>query len=98
MIPGETVIFTKAFQYKADLMGWTKGTKKITTFTNHDWQSIDIIKNYGQINEAALKTVCERFCKAGEADSQTHAKQNNTIMSNCLSNLLSMRAKVRLLT
>ncbi len=26
------------------------------------------------------------------------AKQNNTMMSNCLSNLLSMEAKVRLLT
>ncbi len=33
-----------------------------------------------------------------EADSQTWAKQNNTMMSNCLSNLLSMEAKVRLLT
>ncbi len=98
MTPGKTVIFVEAFQHHADLMGWTKGTKQITTFTNRDGKSIDIIKNYGQINEAMLKTACERFCKAGEIDSQTCAKQNNTMMSNCLSNLLSMEAQVRLLT
>jgi hypothetical protein len=98
MIPNKTVVFVEALQCHADLMGWTKGTKRITTFTNCDEKSIDIIKNYGQINEATLKTACEQFCKAGEADSQTCAKQNNTMMSNCLSNLLSMEEKVRLLT
>jgi hypothetical protein len=50
------------------------------------------------IDEAMLKTACERFCKAGEIYSQTCAKQNNTMMSNCLSNSLSIEAKVRLLT
>jgi hypothetical protein len=45
-----------------------------------------------------LKIACEQFCKTGKADSQTRAKQNGTMMSNCLSNLLSMEAKVRLLT
>ena len=45
-----------------------------------------------------LKIACEQFCKAGEADSQTRTKQKNTMMSNFLSNLLSMEAKVRLLT
>ncbi len=98
MIPNETVILVEAFQRHADVMGWTKGTKQIMTFTNRDGKSIDIIKNYGQINEAMLKTACEQFCKAGEIDSQTRAKQNNTMMSNCLSNSLSMEAKVRLLT
>jgi hypothetical protein len=98
MIPNKTVTFVEAFQRNANTMGWTKGTKQITTFTNCDGKSIDIIKNYGQINEATLKTACEQFCKAGEIDSQTCAKQNNTMMSNCWSNLLSMETKVRLLT
>jgi hypothetical protein len=98
MIPNKTVIFVEAFQRHANAMGWTKGTKQITTFTNHDGKSIDIIKNYGQIDEATLKTACEQFCKAGEIDSQSCAKQNNTMMGNCLSNSLSMEAKVRLLT
>jgi hypothetical protein len=36
MTPGKTVVFVEAFQRHTDLMGWTKGTKQITTFTNHD--------------------------------------------------------------
>jgi hypothetical protein len=98
MTPGETVIFVEAFQRHTDLMGWTKGTKQITTFTNRDGESIDIIKSYGQIDEATLKTACEQFCKVGEIDSQTCAKQNNMMMSNRLSNLFSIEARVRLLT
>jgi hypothetical protein len=99
MIPNETVIFVEAFQHHANAMGWTtKGTKQITTFTNCDGKSIDIIKNYSHIDKAMFKTACERFCKAGEIDSQTCAKQTNTMMSICLSNSLSMEAKVRLLT
>jgi hypothetical protein len=62
MIPNKTVIFVEALQRHADLMGWTKGTKQITTFTNRDGKSINIIKNYGQIYEATLKTACEQFC------------------------------------
>jgi hypothetical protein len=86
MIPNKTVVFVEAFQRHADAMCWTNGTKQITTFTNCDGKSIDIIKNYGQINKATLKTACEQFCKAGEIDSQSRAKQNNTMMGNCLSN------------
>jgi hypothetical protein len=59
MIPKETVVFVKAFQCHTNAMGWTKGTKQITTFTNCDGKSINIIKNYDQINKAMLKTACE---------------------------------------
>jgi hypothetical protein len=55
MIPNKIVIFVEALQCHADLMGWTEGTKQITTFTNCDGKSIDIIKNYGQIDEARSK-------------------------------------------
>jgi hypothetical protein len=47
MIPNKTVVFVEALQRHADLMGWTKGTKQITAFTNCDGKSINIIKNYG---------------------------------------------------
>ncbi len=30
---------------------------------------------------AMPKTACERFCKAGEADSTTRARQNNKMMN-----------------
>ena len=98
MTPNETVVFIEALERKADSMGWSKGTKQITKFTNRDGVDIDIIKNYGQIDMATLKTACERFCKEGEADSTTRARQNNKMMSMCLANSLSLSAKVQLLT
>ncbi len=78
----------------AKLTQWVgqRGTKQITNFTNRDGVNIDSIKNYGQINMATLKTACERFCKVGEADAETRAKQNNKMMSMCLANSLSKTA------
>ncbi len=97
MTPNETVAFVEAFERKAKSMGWSTGTKQITNFVNSSRVFIDIIKNYGQINLPTLKTVCERFCKAGEADAESRAKQNNTMMAHCLTNLLLLMAKVRIL-
>jgi len=34
MMPNETVVFIEALKRKADSMGWSKGTKQITKFTN----------------------------------------------------------------
>jgi hypothetical protein len=70
-------------------MGWNQGARQIT---------VDIIKSYGQINEATLKSACERFCKPGGVDSQTRAKQNNTMMSICFAKLLMADTQARLLT
>ncbi len=55
MTPNETLVFIEALERKADSMGWSKGTKQITKFTNRDGVDIDIIKNYGQIDMATLK-------------------------------------------
>ena len=98
MTPNKTVVFVEAFERKAKSMGWSTGMKQITTFVNSSGVSIDIIKNYGQINLVTLKTACERFCKAGEVDAESRAKQNNTMMANCLANSLLLAAKVCLLT
>jgi hypothetical protein len=98
MTPNKTIVFVEAFKRKAKLMGWSTGTKRTPPFVNSSGVSIDIIKNYGQINLATLKTVCERFCKAGEVDAKSRAKQNVTMMVNCLSNSLLLTAKVCLLT
>jgi hypothetical protein len=59
MTPNETVVFIEALKRKADSMGWSKGTKQITKFTNRDGVNINIIKNYCQIDMAMLKTACE---------------------------------------
>jgi hypothetical protein len=98
MTANQTVVFSEAFLSRATAMGWNKGSKQITTFTNSSGVSVDIIKSYDQIDEATLKTACERFCKAGQADAESRAKQNNTMMSMCLNKLLMASAKASLLT
>jgi len=98
MAANQTVTFTEAFLSRATALGWNKGSTKITAFTNSSGVSVDIIKSYGQIDKAMLKTACERFCKAGEADAESHAKQNNTMTSMCLNKSLTASAKASLLT
>jgi hypothetical protein len=98
MTPDQTVIFVEAFHRCATTMGWNKGARQITSFANSAGRQVDIIKSYGQINKAALKSACERFCKPGGVDSQTRAEQNNTMMSICLAKLLMADAQARLLT
>ncbi len=75
MTPNQTVIFVEAFPRCATAMGWDQGTRQITTFTNSAGHQEDIIKTYGQISKATLKTARERFGKPGKPDSQTCAKQ-----------------------
>jgi hypothetical protein len=98
MTPDQTVIFNEAFHHCATTMGWNQGTRQITLFANSAGRQVDIIKSYGQIDEATLKSACERFCKPGGVESQTRAKQNNTMMSICLTKLLTADAQARLLT
>jgi hypothetical protein len=77
----QTVVFVEAVSHCATAMGWNKGTKQITTFADRSGTPVDLIKCFGKIDEATLKIACERFCKAGEADAKSHAKQNNTMMA-----------------
>jgi hypothetical protein len=98
MTPDQTVFFIEAFSCKAISMGWTQGTQQITNFASRSGHPIDLIKCYGQIKEASLKTECEAFCSAGGTNAQSRARQNNTMMANCLSASLTADAAVRLLT
>jgi hypothetical protein len=98
MTPDQTVIFVKAFHRCATMMVWNQGARQITSFANSAGRRIDIIKSYGQIDKATLKYACERFCKPGRVNSQTHLKQNNTMMSISLIKLLMADVQARLLT
>jgi hypothetical protein len=98
MTPNQTVIFVEAFHHHAMTMGWNQGAMQITLFANRPGCQVDIIKSYGQIDKATLKSACEKFCKPGEIHSQTRAKQNNTMMSICLAKSLTADAQARLLT
>ncbi len=88
MTPNQTVIFLKAFHRHAMTMGRNQCARQITLFANSTGHQINIIKSYGQIDKATLKFACERFCKPGGVDSQTHAKQNNKMMSICLAKIV----------
>jgi hypothetical protein len=55
MTTDQTVVFVKAVSCRATTMGWNKGTKQITTFSNRGGTPVDLIKCYGQIDEATLK-------------------------------------------
>lgn len=98
MTADQVVIFVEALQRRCKEMGWDKGSKNITSFLNRDGVAVDIIKNYGQVDEASLRTACARFCSAAGVDSQSRARQNNTMMSICLGKSLSAEAQTRLLT
>jgi hypothetical protein len=95
MTPDQVVTFIEAFQCHCTEMGWNIGNKNITSFTNRDGNTNNIIKNYGQINKATLR---EHFCLAAGADSRMRAKQNNMMMSICLVKSLTADAQARLLT
>jgi hypothetical protein len=98
MTTDQTVVFVEAVSHCATAMGWNKGTRQITTFAHRSGTPVDLIKCYGQINEATLKIACRRFCKAGEADAKSCAKQDNTMMAICLASSLTAEAQARLLT
>ncbi len=98
MTTDQMVVFIKAVSHCTIAMGWNKGTKQITTFPNRSGTLVDLIKCYGQINKATLKIACERFCKAGEVDVESCAKQNNTLMAIFLASSLTAEAQARLLT
>ena len=93
----QSVVFVEALQRKCSLMGWNQGTKQITSFINKDGKTVDIIKQYGQIDEVTLKAQCENFCKPGGVNAQSRAKQNNTMMCICLSKSLTAAAQAKLL-
>ena len=100
MASDQTVVFVESFTCRATLMGWNTdtGSKQITTFTNRSGKDVEIIKEYGQINEVTLKTACELFCKAGEVDATSRAKQNNSMLAVCLGKSFTAEAQARLLT
>jgi hypothetical protein len=98
MTSNQTVVFVESLTRRATAMGWNTGSKQITTFTNRSGKAVYIIKEYGQIDEVTLKTACERFCKAGEVDAESQAKQNNGMLAVCLGKSLMAEAQARLLT
>ena len=78
-------------------MGWSEGTHPITKFNNASRQAINLIKEYGQIDAATLKTQCDPFASPAGTLYRMRVSQNNHKMSLCLLNLLASEVKARLI-
>jgi hypothetical protein len=96
MTPAMTVAFVKAFENRCTIMGWNKGGQNITQFANAQGVIVDLVKNYGQIDEATLHTTCEDFCGVGGSQSNQRAAQNNHMMAQCIKKSLTVAALARL--
>jgi hypothetical protein len=92
-----TVIYTTELQAKCVKMGWHMGTQQIINFTNAASSTINIVHQYGQIDMVTLQTQCEVFCKNTGTLFQARARQNNMMMSKCITKTLTPAARVRLL-
>jgi hypothetical protein len=92
-----TVVYITELQAKCTKMGWSTGTQQITHFVNADSATINVINQYGQLDIALLRTKCESFCKAGGAQFEKRARQNNTMMGECILATLTPAARIRLL-
>jgi hypothetical protein len=91
-----TVVYTTKLQAKCIKMGWHMSTQQIITFSNAAGSTIIIVHQYGQIDMASLHAQCKVFCKSTGALFQARARQNNTMMSKCIMNMLTPAARVRL--
>jgi hypothetical protein len=96
MTPATTAAFVKVFANRCNVMGWNQGAEGITRLQNSAGLDVDIVKVYGQIEEATLKIRCDVFCRAGGAKYQSRAAQNNHMMVQCLKNSLTPAVLVRL--
>jgi hypothetical protein len=92
-----TIVYTTGLQAICVKMGWLMGTQQIINFANAAGSTINIIHLYGQINTATLQAQCKVFCKSTGALFQARARQNNRMMSECITETLTPAARVRLL-
>ncbi len=92
-----TMVYITKLQAKCIKMGWHMSTQKIVNFTNAAGSTINVIHQYGKIDAAMLQAQCEVFYKSTRALFQARARQNNTMMGECIIKTLTPAARIRLL-
>jgi hypothetical protein len=78
MTPSTTTMFVKTFKNRCSIMGWNQGAIRISKFPNKQGVTINIVKNYGQIDKPTLKAHCNEFCKATGAKFETQPPKTIT--------------------
>jgi hypothetical protein len=89
-----TVVYTTELQAKCVKMGWHMGTQPIILFANPAGLTINIVHQYRQIDTAVLQAQCKVFCESTGALFQARARQNNTMISECIMKTLTSAATV----
>ncbi len=64
MMPSTNAAFVKIFKNHCSIMGWNQGAMGITNFPKQQGVTINIVKNYGQVDEPVLNAHWDEFCKA----------------------------------
>jgi hypothetical protein len=94
-----TVVYITELQANCIKMWWHMGTQQIINFTHAAGSTINVIHQYGQINAAMLQAQCKVFCKSTGALFQARARQNNTMMGECImKTLMPVSSKNQALT
>jgi hypothetical protein len=96
MMLSTTATFVKTFENRCSIMGWNQSMMRITKFPNQQGVTINILKNYGQIDEPMPKAHCNKFCKATGAKFETRTAQNNHMMVQCLKKSPTVASLARL--
>ena len=91
----EVTLFENELESRAAASGWNSDAQGITKFVNSDNDSINLIQEYGKIDMATLKPLCESFITGNQAD--TRRAQNNRNASECLIASLDEEARKRVL-
>jgi hypothetical protein len=92
-----TIIYITKLQAKCIKIGWHMGTQQIINLTNTAGSTINVFHQYSQIDAAMLQAHCKVFCKSTGALFQARARQNNTMMGECIMKMLTPAARIRLL-
>ena len=87
----KTTVFEAELTTKCNMMGWNSANQGILAFTDADNNDIQLIKEYGRIEAAALATQCDVFINGAKRNER--AAQNNNMMAQCLMASLTSDAR-----
>lgn len=77
--PSEVTLFETELESRAAASGWNSDAQGITKFDNQNNEAVNLIQEYGKIDMATLKPLCEAFITGNQAN--TRRAQNNRNIS-----------------
>ena len=87
--------FEKDIKARVESMGWDHPIQGITTYTDSDGTSLNIIEDYGRISQEEIEDQAKPIYLTTGAKSSARAAQNNYMMSVMLMNSITPEAKTQ---